>query len=72
MNSKWLTLLEAASYLRVSKETMYRAVKANSVKFYRVGQRKLVFSTQDLDAFITGGNNASDVKRPKTKRRSSK
>lgn len=47
----WLTLLEAADYLRVSKETMYRLVTRKEVKAYQP-TRKWLFKKEDLDKFV--------------------
>jgi excisionase family DNA binding protein len=34
-----MTLPEAAKYLRVSKETMYRWVKAKKLPYHRIGRK---------------------------------
>jgi excisionase family DNA binding protein len=37
--SEFMTLPEAAKYLRVSKETMYRWVKAKKLPYHRIGRK---------------------------------
>lgn len=51
---EWLTLLEAAEYLRVSKETMYRLKEKRKIKAYQPTKR-LLFKKTDLDKFVTKG-----------------
>ena len=49
----WLTIEEAAAYLRVSDRTIRRALAAGDVKAYRVGGRRdLRFRREDLDAYL--------------------
>ena len=49
----WLTIEEAAAYLRVSDRTIRRALRAGDVKAYRVGGRRdLRFRREDLDAYL--------------------
>jgi len=49
----WLTIEEAAAYLRVSDRTIRRGLKAGAIKAYRVaGRRDLRFRREDLDAFL--------------------
>lgn len=50
-NQKWLTLVEAGNYLRLSKETMYRMTTRGEIIHYKVG-RKILFSRAELDKFI--------------------
>ena len=46
-----LTVLEAASYLRVSASYVYKLSEARLLPYYRVG-RRLLFNPQDLDAWL--------------------
>ena len=51
--SPWLTIDEAAAYLRISDRTLRRAVRDGAVRAYRVGgKRELRFQREDLDAFM--------------------
>ncbi len=51
--SPWLTIDEAAAYLRISDRTLRRAVRDRAVRAYRVGgKRELRFRQEDLDAFM--------------------
>ncbi len=62
MVEEWLTLEEAAAYLKVSKPTIYRFCSEGCLPFYKLagtGQRR--FTRPDLDALLTLGQPA---KRP--------
>lgn len=50
MNGSLMTLLEAAEYLQVSKETMYRLVKKNKIPHFKMG-RIIRFSKEELNTF---------------------
>jgi excisionase family DNA binding protein len=60
--SPWLSLTEAADYLRVSERTLDRLVKRSRVRSSTVGRRRL-FHRDDLDAIAQrgdgGGNSAN-------------
>ena len=54
--TEWLTLEEAAAYLKVSKPTIYRFCSEGCLPFYKLagtGQRR--FTRADLDALMTPG-----------------
>lgn len=56
MTEEWLTLEEAAAYLKVSKPTIYRFCSEGCLPFYKLagtGQRR--FKRADLDALLTPG-----------------
>ena len=56
MPHEWLTLGEAARYLKVSKPTIYRFCSEGCLPFYKLagtGQRR--FKQSDLDALFTPG-----------------
>ena len=56
MVDDWLTLPEAAAYLKVSKPTIYRFCSEGCLPFYKLagtGQRR--FRRSDLDALLTPG-----------------
>ena len=56
MPTEWLTLEEAAAYLKVSKPTIYRFCAQGALPFYKLagtGQRR--FRYADLDALLVPG-----------------
>ncbi len=56
MPTEWLTLEEAAAYLKVSKPTIYRFCAQGALPFYKLagtGQRR--FRHADLDALLVPG-----------------
>ena len=59
MSEVWLTLDEAAAYLKVSKPTIYRFCAEGCLPFYKLagtGQRR--FKYADLDALLVPGHPA--------------
>ena len=59
MPEDWLTLEEAAAYLKVSKPTIYRFCAEGCLPFYKLagtGQRR--FKYADLDALLVPGHPA--------------
>ena len=59
MPEEWLTLEEAAAYLKVSKPTIYRFCAEGCLPFYKLagtGQRR--FKYADLDALLVPGHPA--------------
>lgn len=48
---KWLTVKGAAEYLSLSKETIYRLTKRNSIPYCRVG-KLLRFNIKELDKWV--------------------
>ncbi len=56
MTDPWLTLEEAAAYLKVSKPTIYRFCAEGCLPFYKLagtGQRR--FKHADLEALLVRG-----------------
>ncbi len=56
MTDSWLTLEEAAAYLKVSKPTIYRFCAEGCLPFYKLagtGQRR--FKQTDLDTLLVPG-----------------
>jgi excisionase family DNA binding protein len=54
---EWMTLEEAAAYLKVSKPTIYRLCSERRLAFYKLagtGGRR--FKRSDLDALLTPGS----------------
>ena len=52
---KFLTLREAAKYLRVSERSLYRYISSGRLKATKVGYWRI--SESDLEAFIREGTN---------------
>ena len=51
MKRENLTNDEAAKYLRISKETLWRLRATGKLSYYRVGG-KLIFDRAELDAYL--------------------
>lgn len=49
---EWLTVPEAADYLRISRDTIYRWAKQGKLPLYKVGGTATRVSRSDLDALI--------------------
>jgi excisionase family DNA binding protein len=63
----WLTLDEAAAYLKVSKPTVYRLCSSGALPFYQLGKggpRR--FKRDDLDALLVPGEPGEPVASPKS------
>lgn len=54
MDQKYLTVTEARDYLRLSVVTIYRLIKQGRLRVYRPA-KKLLFTVEDLDAFMKTG-----------------
>lgn len=48
--SEWLTVADAANYLRVSRDTIYRWAKQGKLVLYKVGGTATRLRKSDLDA----------------------
>jgi excisionase family DNA binding protein len=53
----FLTLLEAAKYLGISKNTLYGYTSKQIIPFYKLQGRRLYFKIEDLDNFVLNSNN---------------
>ena len=51
--SPWLSIAEAADYLRTSERTVHRLVNRNRVRSMTIGRRRLLHR-HDLDAYLGG------------------
>jgi excisionase family DNA binding protein len=49
--TQWMTIDEAAAYLRVGKTTMYKLLADGEIKPFKIG-RKNLFRPEDLDRFL--------------------
>jgi excisionase family DNA binding protein len=50
---EWLTITEAAQYLRVSRDTIYRWAKQGKLPLYKVGGTATRVRKRDLDVLAT-------------------
>jgi excisionase family DNA binding protein len=64
MERKYLTVKEAAEYMRVSPNTVYNWVQSGRLYARRAGSR-LRFTTQDLDDWLEGRATLPTVRRRK-------
>ncbi len=53
----FLTLLEAAKYLGISKNTLYGYTSKQIIPFYKLQGRRLYFKIEDLDNFVLNSKN---------------
>jgi excisionase family DNA binding protein len=54
MKNKWLSVDEAAEYLGVKRDTIYRWIKNHNLPTYKVG-RLWKFKAEELDAWVKSG-----------------
>ena len=52
-NREWLTIDEAAAYLKVSRKTVRRRISAGQIRGYRIGSRMIRIDKAELDAGAT-------------------
>jgi excisionase family DNA binding protein len=52
--TNWLTLGEAAKYLKVGKSTLYDLARKGNVPAYKIG-REWRFDTEELDTWLKSG-----------------
>jgi len=52
MNSKYLTLEEAAALLRICKSTLYKKTSLREIPFYKPGGKLILFLRTDLERFL--------------------
>lgn len=57
---EWLTVAEAAEYLRVSRDTIYRWAKQGKLVLYKVGGTTTRLRKKDLDALAHPKTPAGD------------
>jgi excisionase family DNA binding protein len=62
---QWLSLKEAASYLRLSTSTLYKKVANREITFYSPSKR-LWFKKSDLDAYRETHRNPSKYEIPRS------
>ena len=54
MQDRWLTVKELAEYLGISKETIYRRLKNESIPAHRVG-KGWRFKASEIDEHVRSG-----------------
>ena len=54
MNDRWLSLAEIASYLGVSKDSVYRWVETRDMPAQKIG-RQWKFKVEEVDAWVRSG-----------------
>ena len=59
MSERWLSVVEIAEHLGVSKETIYRWLEKGKIPAHRVG-KLWKFKTNEVDEWITNGGAAED------------
>jgi excisionase family DNA binding protein len=50
VESQWLTVREAVSYLKVARSTLYRWAREGRVRFYRLGEQTVRVNKNELDS----------------------
>jgi len=53
--ANWLTLKEAAQYLKMGKSTLYEFARKGNVPAHKIG-RAWRFDTEELDGWLKGKN----------------
>jgi len=52
--SRYLSITEAARFLSVSRETVYKLIEDKSIALYRVSPRSPRISRSELEAYVKG------------------
>ena len=66
--SAWLSVEEAATYLGISRDTVYKWIERKAMPAHKVG-RLWKFQAEEIDAWVRAGNAAPKAKK-KTRTRS--
>jgi len=53
MNEKFLSVTEAANYLKVSRAHIYQMIFKKKLSYYKPGGKKVYFDVGDLEKYIT-------------------
>ena len=61
MNTTYLTLKEAAVYLKLCKSTLYKMTSSREIPFYKPGGKLILFLKEDLEEYLA--NNRFDAKK---------
>jgi len=58
IEKRWLSVEEAAAYLGISRDTVYKWIERNAMPVYKVG-RRWKFQAVEIDAWVCEGKAAS-------------
>jgi len=53
MNTEYLTSTEAASYLKISKSTLYKKTSSQAIPFTKPGGKLIMVLKSDLDDYLS-------------------
>lgn len=56
--ASWLTLDEAAQYLKIGKTTLYELARKGAIPAHKIG-REWRFDAEELDSWLKSGTNNS-------------
>ena len=59
ITDRWLSVIEIAHYLGISKETIYRWIEAKKIPAHKIG-KQWKFKTKEVDDWILSGNAKDD------------
>lgn len=62
MQTKWLTVIEAAEYLKMGRSTVYKLAQEGKLPTHKVG-RQGRFDAKELDRWLKSGKLASREER---------
>lgn len=51
-SSTYMTVPEAANYLRTDRKTIYRMIAASIIPAYRLSERKTLLKREELDKYL--------------------
>jgi excisionase family DNA binding protein len=60
-NGQWMTIRDAAQYLKVSVAFLRKAVRQKRVPFARAGTKALRFRLSDLDSWLEANGSGGDA-----------
>jgi excisionase family DNA binding protein len=60
MLEKYLNTTEAATFLKISKSTLYKLVMRKEIPYHKLGRRTL-FDTDELIAFVNGDRDMNET-----------
>ena len=67
MEDRWLSVEEIATYLGVSKDTVYNWINKKKMPAHKIG-RLWKFKKEQVDAWVEAGGAASDISDEKSVR----
>lgn len=53
MNTSYMSLQEAASYMKLCKSTLYKKTSLREIPFYKPGGKLILFLKADLDIYMS-------------------